>query len=193
MDSAIEHESHEKSTDVDPAWQQVRTSHAQTQILKRGAIEHRTKIQAQNEKLHRDLNALQGYTIEFDNLQEKANELRANYQLYAEKRDQAHMEDAMDERNLANVAVVQKPTMSFIQERPKVLLNLILGCITAVFLGISAAYFADLGRGTVATPRELEQVSRYPVLATVPLFPTLKLAAQGTDLRISDGHRVEAD
>jgi len=106
----------------------------------------------------------------------KADELKANYQLYVEKRDQAQMEDAMDEQNLTNVAVAEQPTVSYVQERPRVLVNMFLGAVTALFLGFCAVYFADTNRETIATPRELDQVSRYPVLATLPRTAALASA-----------------
>ena len=62
----------------------------------------------------------------------------------------------------------EQPTLSYEPERPKPLLYGALGLVSAVFLGMCAVYFAETSRSTIATPRELDAVSRYPVLATVP-------------------------
>jgi uncharacterized protein involved in exopolysaccharide biosynthesis len=168
--------SHEKSTNVDPAWQQVHTNYVQAEIARRATAEHRAKVSSQMADLRQQLVGLQAYTVQFNNLQAKADELKANYQLYVEKRDQAQMEDAMDEQNLTNVAVAEQPTVSYVPERPRVLANMLLGTVTALFLGFCAVYFADTSRGTIATPRELDQVSRYPVLATLPRTAALDSA-----------------
>jgi len=118
--------------------------------------------------LKQQLASLETVTAQFNNLQSHSDELKQNYELYAQKRDQAQIEDAMDEHKLLNVAVAQEPTISYDPERPKPLLYGALGFVTAMFLGICAVYLAETGRRTIATPRELDVASRYPVLATVP-------------------------
>ena len=89
-------------------------------------------------------------------------------ELFAEKRDQAQIEDAMDERKLINIAVAESPTSAFKPASPKPLLNAALGLLTALFLAAGTVYLVESSRTTVATARELESLSRYPVLATAP-------------------------
>jgi protein tyrosine kinase modulator len=173
LDEATRFASHQKSTDVDPAWQQVQTAYVQADITRGATAALRAKLSSQNASLRRELVGLQAYTAQFDNLRARADELKANYQLYVEKRDQAQIEDAMDAQNLTNVAVVQQPTFSYVPVAPRRRLNMLLGFVTAAFLGICAVYFADAGRETIATPRELDRTSRYQVLATMPLSPVL--------------------
>jgi uncharacterized protein involved in exopolysaccharide biosynthesis len=173
LENASRMTTHERSTDVDPAWQQVHTNYVETLITKRATEEHRTKVAAQLNGLRDELASLRKLTVDFNNLQARADELKDNYQLYSEKRDQAQVEDAMDQQNLINVAVAQQPTISYLPERPKVITNMILGTLTALFLGLCAVYFSETARSTIATPRELSTVSRYPVLATVPETPSL--------------------
>jgi uncharacterized protein involved in exopolysaccharide biosynthesis len=168
LDEATRFASHQKSTDVDPAWQQVHKAYVETDITRQATAALRSKLSSQNASLRQELMGLQAYTAQFDNLRARADELKANYQLYVEKRDQAQIEDAMDAQNLTNVAVVQQPTFSYVQVAPRRRLNMLLGFVTAVFLGICAVYFADTGRETIATPRELDHLSPYPVLATMP-------------------------
>ena len=52
-------------------------------------------------------------------------------------------------------------------------MNALLGGVSGLFFGFCVVYFAEVGRKTIATPRELDAVSRYPVLATVPLMEAL--------------------
>jgi hypothetical protein len=106
--------------------------------------------------------------VQFNNLRARADELKGNYELYVQKRDQAQIEDAMDEQQLMNVGVAQQPTLSYVAERPKPLMNVLLGVVTSLILGLCAVYFAETGRHTIATPREMDRFSRYLVLATVP-------------------------
>jgi uncharacterized protein involved in exopolysaccharide biosynthesis len=160
--------SKEQTTDVDPAWQQVHTNYVQNEIVRHATAEHRTMLAGRIGDLKQQLAGIETVTAQFNNLQSHADELKQNYELYAQKRDQAQFEDAMDEHKLLNVAVAQEPTISYEPERPKPLLYGALGSVTAMFLGFCAVYFAETSRNTIATPRELDIASRYPVLATVP-------------------------
>jgi uncharacterized protein involved in exopolysaccharide biosynthesis len=160
--------SKEETTDVDPAWQQVHTNYVQNEIARHATEAHRAKLASRLGELKQQLASLETMTAQFNNLQARADELKENYQLYSQKRDQAQIEDAMDEHKLLNVAVAQQPTLSYEAERPKPLMYGALGFVTAIFLGLCAVYFAETSRSTIATPRELDVASRYPVLATVP-------------------------
>jgi uncharacterized protein involved in exopolysaccharide biosynthesis len=157
----------ETTTDVDPVWQQLRTEHAQANLGRRAAAARRDTLAAQLTTLEQNLAGLQELDVQYNNLEAQVKERRENYDLYAEKRDQSLISDAMDERGLMNVVVAQQPTWSYLPARPKPLANAMLGAVTALFLGLCAVYVAEAGRTTVATPRELDLASRYPVLATL--------------------------
>jgi hypothetical protein len=176
--------SHEQTTDVDPAWQSLHTNYVQNQINRQSTAERRAKLQARLAAMRQDLDTLRNLTVGFNNLEAQANELKENYRLYAQKRDQAQIEDAMDEHNLMNVAVAQRPTLTYLAARPKPLLNALLGGVTSLFLGLCAVYFAEIGRNTIATPRELDAISRYPLLATVPQLPLLAEATPPKETRM---------
>jgi uncharacterized protein involved in exopolysaccharide biosynthesis len=168
LNTALAQKGQEDTTDVNPAWQRVKNS------LVEGAI-NRQAFLGRGEALRRSLADLQGrlaqiqsLDLRFNALQEQANQARSNFELFSEKRDQAQIEDAMDERKLINIAVAESPTSAFRPVSPKPLLNAALGLLTALFLAAGAVYFAEFLRTAIATPRELEMTSRYPVLATVP-------------------------
>jgi uncharacterized protein involved in exopolysaccharide biosynthesis len=157
-----------KSTDVDPAWQQLHTSFVQTEISRRQTMAHRASAVAELAALREDLGRTQELTVQFNNLEAQSNQAKQNYELYSQKRDEAQIEDAMDEQKLINVAVAQQPTLSYVAVSPKPLSNAVLGAVTSLFLALCTVYLAESGRSTVATPRELDGASRYPVLATIP-------------------------
>src|SRR5207302_2008700 len=158
--------SREKTTDVDPAWQQLHTNYLQVEIARKQAVVHRSNVAAELLVLRKNLADAQELTVQFNNLEAQANQAKQNYDLYAQKRDQAQIEDAMDERKLLNVAVAQQPTLSYGAVSPKPISNAVLGAVTSIFLALCAVYLAESGRNTIATPRELDGISRYPVLAT---------------------------
>lgn len=168
LSDAARMSSHEETTDVDPAWQQLHKDYVETDIGRQQTEAHRASITSELDELKQELASLQGLTVEFNNLEAQANRLKENYELYAQKRDQAQIEDAMDEQKLLNVTIAQQPTLSYEVARPKRLANILLGAVTSIFLGFCAVYFLEICRNTIATPRELDAFSRFPLLAAVP-------------------------
>ncbi|HEX4486945.1 MAG TPA: Wzz/FepE/Etk N-terminal domain-containing protein [Terriglobales bacterium] len=166
-EQAASAKAHQVTTDVDPVWQQLRTEHAQASLARRSAVARQSAVVVQIDGLKTELGKLQDLDVQFNNLEAKVKERKENYDLYAEKRDQSLISDAMDDRGLMNVVVAQNPTTSYLPSRPKLLVNFLLGIITALSFACCATYLAEVGRNTVATPRELDSASRYPVLATL--------------------------
>ena len=158
----------ERTTDIDPSWQQVHTNFVKSGITRHELAAQKTSLISQLAQNRMKLASLKDLTVQFNNLQAHEAELRDNYDLYVQKRDQAQIEDAMDEQKLLNVAIAQQPTLSFTAERPKRLTNMLLGALSSLLLGVCVVYLAETGRRTIATPGEIDQFSRYPVLATVP-------------------------
>jgi uncharacterized protein involved in exopolysaccharide biosynthesis len=173
----------ERATDVNPVWLQADGSLSQNRAELQALKTRRVKLSAQIAKLEGDLKGVEGSTVEFSALQRRVSGLENNYQLYTQKRDEAQIADAMDQQSLLNVAVVETPTYSVIPAKPKPVRDVLLGAFTALFLGSFALFFAETSRQTVATPRELEAVTQYPVLATVPFTSTLSRPPHGPGTR----------
>jgi uncharacterized protein involved in exopolysaccharide biosynthesis len=168
LKNAQQMKSQERSTDVNPVWEQVTNSIVQNQAERQALKARRNELAEQVKQLQNNLSHVEGSTVAYTTLRQKVTELESNYQLYAQKRDEAQMADAMDADKLLNVAVAQAPTFSITPFRPKPVVNLVLGSFTAMFLASFIVFFAETGRATVATPRELDKLSAYPVLATLP-------------------------
>jgi uncharacterized protein involved in exopolysaccharide biosynthesis len=166
--AALEQNGIEDTTDVNPAWQGVKSSLVEGSIDLQALLAQGDSLRQSLADLRSRLARLQSLDVRFNALQEQADQARSNFELFSEKRDEAQIEDAMDQRELINIAVAQSPTLEFRPVSPKPLLNGALGLLTALFLAAGAVYFAEYLRSTVATPRELEMTSRYPVLVTFP-------------------------
>lgn len=181
-------QSEERSTDINPVWQQLTGSIVQNQDDRQGLKARHDALTQQISQLQSQLANVEGSTVEFSSLRQKVSELESGYQLYTQKRDEAMMSNAMDVDRLLNVAVAQAPTFAITPERPKPLVDLVLGSFTAIFLASFLVFFAEMGRSTIATPRELDRASRYPVLATIPDDRLLN-NSEGID-RSSDSARL---
>jgi len=158
----------EDTTDVNPAWQQLRTGQVES-IVEKKAIESRIgSLRGDLAGLHKQLDQIQPLFLKYNALQEQVEQARNNYETFSQKRDQSNIEDAMDEHKLVNIAVAENPTLNYTQTAPRPLLYMALGVLTGLFLAASTVYFAESFRATIATARELGMATHYPVLAVVP-------------------------
>lgn len=169
LNNAQEMTSRERSTDVNPVWQAVTGTIIQDQTQRQALKAKRDALAEQISNLRDGLSNIEGSTVAFSTLRQKVADLESNYQLYTQKRDEALIADAMNESRLLNVAVEQSPTFSVTPYRPKPAVDLALGSFTAMFLASFLVFFAEMGRGTISSAHDIERMSRFPVLASVPL------------------------
>ncbi len=157
------------TTDINPVSLQVKEQ-LSTSTADLAAAEGRlADLTSQRDRLQQQLNQVEGSTVQFTTLQSRVAELQNNFDLYTQKKNEAGIADAMDQQQLVNVAVAERPTYSAKKHSPHYGISLVLGVFTGVFLGGCAVFFAEVGRDTIASPWELEAVSKAPVLATVPM------------------------
>ena len=164
----------ETSTDINPTWQMADQDLSETTARLSGLLGRQKELHSQLSELQGRLSTVSQSTQEFNLLQQKVTELEANYQLYAQKRDESTMAEVMDEHQLLNVAVIQAPTFSPTPVRPRPVNDGLLTIVTALFLASLAVFLAHNSRSTVANERDLQGVSRYPTLASVPTMRGLR-------------------
>ncbi len=159
----------ETSTSVNPKWQAQDQTLDEDRARLRGVTARRSTIAAQIGALNGQMKATERDALQFTALQQKATEFQTNQQLYIQKRDAAQISEAMDDRGLLNIGIVQTPSFSLSPVKPRPLIDSLLGIITSLFLACIAVFLAESGRQTISTPAELDVISRFPVLATVPM------------------------
>src|SRR6266853_3548065 len=90
-----------------------------------------------------------------------------NFLLYQKKREEARMADALDERRILNVAVVEQPFVPVIPvTSPWVVIG--FGLIIAVFTSTGVALAADYLDTSLRTPADVLDELNIPLLAAVP-------------------------
>lgn len=169
LDEARSNHFGEVSTNVNPTWQAADQSYNTNKAAIRGVMARRGVLAASIASLQAQLSKAEGAETTFKSLQHDVSDAENNYQLYAQKRDAAQIADAMDTHDLLNVAVVQYPTYSPTPVHPKPLRDTVLAVISSLFIGAFMVFLSENGRRNFSTPYELEQVSRFPVLATIPI------------------------
>ena len=177
--------SQEHDSDINPVWQSVTGSIIQNETQRQALKAKHAALADQIANLQKQLSGVEGGTVAFSTLRQKVTDLENNYQLYTQKRDEAEMADSMNENRLLNVAVAQSPTYSVTAFRPRPVMDTVLGTFTAIFLASFLVFFAEMGRGTFASSGEVERISPYPVLATVPLNRVLAARRSGKRLEFA--------
>jgi len=172
LSSAEGANSQEHDTDVNPVWQSVSGSIIQNETEREALKAKRAALAKQIADMQGRLSGVEGSTVPFDTLRQKVADLENNYQLYTQKRDEAEIADGMNASRLLNVAVVEDPTYDVVPERPKPLVDSVLGTFTGLFFASFLVFFAEIGRNTFASSPEVQRVLRGPVLAEVPLLPS---------------------
>ena len=168
LDKITQEQSVEQTSDVNPLRQtlELELARAQTELIAKRARQDSLSKQMRGDQAK--LSNLEGASLKHAELERQVKELKDNYQLFAKKRDEALITAALDKQKISNVSIAETPSAPSLPSGPNRKLNLLLGLFLAAFLGLGSGIGSEFLRNTVYTPRELEGISRYPVLATVP-------------------------
>ena len=189
IERATRASTHAFATDNNPLWQSLKgdlnassAGLAGLQAKDRGLLWEAAELRSR-------ISGTTFHASQYEQLTQKISELEDTYKAFLVKRDAALMNDLMDQQNWLNIGVVQYPTMSLTPSRPLRALNAALGIVAALLFGACTVFLSEAVRAEVSSVEELQQVSRYPVLASVPLGPREKSAAKVASLP-SAGQRI---
>jgi uncharacterized protein involved in exopolysaccharide biosynthesis len=90
-----------------------------------------------------------------------------NYLLYLRKREEARIGDALDERRILNVAIVEPPEAPALPAH-SVLPYFLLALVLAMGFSVGIAFTAEYFDPTIRTPDEAHGLLEVPVLAWLP-------------------------
>jgi uncharacterized protein involved in exopolysaccharide biosynthesis len=90
-----------------------------------------------------------------------------NYLLHLHKREEARIGDALDERRILNVAIVEPPVAAALPVHPLLLYFLLAFGFATVF-SVGTAFTAEYFDPTIRTPDEARGLLEVPVLAWLP-------------------------
>jgi uncharacterized protein involved in exopolysaccharide biosynthesis len=105
--------------------------------------------------------------IEQQDLIRTAKSDEANYLLYLNKREEARISDALDDRRIVNVAIAEAATAPALPVHSRSLFAM-LGILFAVLVSVGAAFAADYFDTSFRTADEVEAFLNTPVLAAMP-------------------------
>jgi uncharacterized protein involved in exopolysaccharide biosynthesis len=102
-----------------------------------------------------------------DDLAREVKAAESNYLLYLSKREQARIQDMLDERRVLNVVLAEPPTSPEQMLYSPVLL-VFLALLFGAFIAAGAALIADYLDPSFRTPDEVREFLEIPVFASIP-------------------------
>jgi protein tyrosine kinase modulator len=114
----------------------------------------------------RQLVALKQRALEFDHLDQEVQRQRAAVDLYTRRQQEAVIEDAMNQRRLVNVAVVERPGLP-LERTDNSKVPLMLAIISGLAVSLGGAFGIEYLNRTLRFERDVERYLGLPVLGTV--------------------------
>ena len=93
---------------------------------------------------------------------------RQSYKLYLAKLEESRISDAMDNKKMANVTIMQAALTPIQPISPKVFLNIVLAIFLGGFGGLGLGFFSEYLDDSLEKPEDVEKVFQLPVLASIP-------------------------
>ncbi|MGZ4733506.1 MAG: GumC family protein [Terriglobales bacterium] len=158
----------DETTDKDPNYEWARMEMEKAQVQRDGLRARQSEAVAQVASLRQVAQQRQSDSVDQQGLILAAKAEEDNYLLYLHKREEARIGDALDERRILNVAIVEPPIAPALPVRSMFLYFLFaFGLATAfsVAVGFATEYFDP----TIRTPGEAHVLLGAPVLAWLPV------------------------
>jgi uncharacterized protein involved in exopolysaccharide biosynthesis len=111
---------------------------------------------------------LQSESLDQQDLMRTAKAEEDNYLLYLHKREEARIGDALDERRILNVAIVEPPIAPALPDH-SVFLYFLLAFGLALAFSVGIAFTTEYFDPTIRTPDEAYGLLEVPVLAWLPM------------------------
>jgi len=157
----------DETTDKDPNYEWARMEMEKAQVQWDGLRARQSAASVQVASLRTFAQQLQSESVDQQNLLRNAKAEEDNYLLYLHKREEARIGDALDERRILNVAIVEPPVAPALPEH-SVFLYLLLAFVLALAFSVGIAFTTEYFDPTIRTPDEARGVLEVPVLAWLP-------------------------
>src|SRR4051812_15952419 len=157
----------DETTDKDPNYEWARMELEKTEVQQESLRERESRAATQIARLRESAGELQSDAIAEQQLIRNAKADEENLLLYKRKLEEARIGDALDDRRILNVAVVEPPAAPALPVHSMffwVAISLGLAMPVAIGAGFTAEYFDP----TIRTPREADLLLECPMLAWLP-------------------------
>ena len=157
----------DETSDKDPNYEWARMELEKAQVQWDGLRARQSAASTQVASLRTFAQQLQSESLDQQDLMRTAKADEDNYLLYLHKREEARIGDALDERRILNVAIVEAPTAPALAEH-NILLYFAFAFVLAVAFTVGIAFMTEYFDPTIRTPDEALGLLEVPVLAWLP-------------------------
>jgi uncharacterized protein involved in exopolysaccharide biosynthesis len=157
----------DETTDKDPNYEWARMEMEKAQVQWDGLRARQSDASMQVASLHTFAEQMQSDSVDQQDLIRTAKTEEDNYLLYLRKREEARIGDALDERRILNVAIVEPPVAPALPEHSAILYFL-LAFVLAMAFSVGIAFTTEYFDPTIRTPDEACCLLEVPVLAWLP-------------------------
>ena len=157
----------DETTDKDPNYEWARMEMEKAQVQWDGLRARQSAASTQVASLRTLAQQMQSDSVDQQDLMRTAKAEEDDYLLYRRKREEARIGDALDERRILNVAIVEPPVAPALPAH-SVLLYSLLGFGVAVAFSVGTAFTTEYFDPTIRTPDEAYGLLEVPVLAWLP-------------------------
>ena len=159
---------HDDTTDQNPTYQwlmnEIAKSRTDLESFKKQAVATEQQIR----DYRSDLLVLDGKDVQQQDLIRAAKLQESNYLLYQNKREEARISDALDQKHISNVSVAEAATMPALPSDLGPVALLILGVVSGGSLGVGLAFLTDRFSLALRKPADVKTLLELPVLAAFP-------------------------
>jgi capsular polysaccharide biosynthesis protein len=91
-----------------------------------------------------------------------------NYSLYAKKREEARISEALDREKVANVSIIDPASVPLSPVSPNRKLNIAMGFFLALFISMATAFGVSFFDSVVHSSGDIERQLEVPVIVSIP-------------------------
>jgi uncharacterized protein involved in exopolysaccharide biosynthesis len=168
----------EESTDQNPNYQWVKAELTKAEADLPALRARADSTAAIATHYHEVAQQLSGEQVIQQDLERAAKTQQDNYLLYLQKREEARINEALDQRGILDVALAEQPVVPALPENSPLKISVVT-LLLAGTLSLAAAVTKDLAAPSFRTPDELVNYLGIPVLASLPKPERLALSRGG--------------
>ncbi len=157
----------DETTDKDPNYEWARMELEKAQVQWDGLRARQSDAAAQVASLRQAAQQMQSDSVDQQDLMRAAKADEDNYLLYLRKREEARIGDALDERRILNVAIVEPPVAPALPDH-SIVLYFVLAFLLSMAFSVGIAFTTEYFDPTIRTPDEARGLLEVPVLAWLP-------------------------
>jgi uncharacterized protein involved in exopolysaccharide biosynthesis len=159
---------HEDTTDRNPTYQWLAEDLVKSTAELASLRVQSAALEQQIDAYRADLLALGKKDLGQQDLLRNAKSEEANYLLYVNKREEARISDALDQKRIVNASIVEKATAPALPSGFGPALMLFIGLFVAGSSGVGAAFLKQYISSSFRNPEDVELVLGIPLLASFP-------------------------